>query len=106
MKMIYCLKDLNNLAGDLPNEMVKYLRSEFSSLFEYLSNGEEIQEFKLPTYQAMVVIENEKELDMLFKKTSEIELEFIDGIHLENIYIKRIGIQNFQDIQLHYALNL
>lgn len=106
MKRIQCLKDLNNLAGDIPDELLNYLRSEFYSLYEYLSNGEKIEEYKLPMYQVMVVLENKRELDLLFKKTSEIELEFIDEVHLVNIYIKRIGIQSYQDIQLHYGWKL
>lgn len=51
------------------------------------------------------ILVNKRELDMLFKKT-EIELEFIDEVLLVNIYIKRIGIQSYQDIQLHFVWNL
>ncbi|PAE12674.1 hypothetical protein CHI02_07270 [Niallia circulans] len=54
MKRIQCLKDFNNFVGEIPNEFLNYLNCEFYSLYEYLSDGEGIEEFLLDNHQAMI----------------------------------------------------
>ncbi|WP_212139247.1 hypothetical protein [Cytobacillus solani] len=102
MKKIQCLKELNEIKGEFPDALIEYLMNEFYSLYEYLSNGQKIEEFMLPAYQVMVIIESQRELNTLLKRFWE--LEFVDEISLVNMTIKRIGINSLEDIQLNYVI--
>ncbi|MCD7035333.1 hypothetical protein LRR81_13900 [Metabacillus sp. GX 13764] len=104
MKRIQCLTDLNNLAGDIPDELLNYLSSEFSHLYEYLSNGERIEEFLLENHQAILIVEDSKELDLLLQ--NRLELEYVEEIQLNSYLCLRIGISQLEDIQLHYYLRV
>lgn len=102
MKKIQCLKELNEIKGEFPDALIEYLMNEFYSLYEYLSNGEKIEEFMLPAYQVMVIIESQRELNTLLKRFWE--LEFVEEISLVNMTIQRIGINSLEDIQLNYVI--
>lgn len=104
MKRIQCLTDLNNLAGDIPDELLNYLSSEFSNLYEYLSNGEGTEEFLLENHQAIIIVEDSKELDILLQ--NRLELEYVEEIQLNSSLCLRIGISQLENIQLHYYLKV
>ncbi|MCY8972165.1 hypothetical protein [Bacillus atrophaeus] len=100
MKRIQCLKDLNKLSGDIPDKLVNYLSSEFYSLYDYLSNGEKIEEFLLENHQAILIVEDIEELDLLLQ--NRLELEYVEEVQLNSTLCLRIGIYQLGDIQLHY----
>jgi hypothetical protein len=104
MKRIRCLKDLKAIQSELSNEIVEYLKEEFYSLYEYLSNGEEVEDFLLPFYQSMILLEDEGELSNIMNK--QLELEFVEKVNLANGTIFRIGVNVIEDIQLHYAIKI
>ncbi|MDK7433811.1 MULTISPECIES: hypothetical protein [Bacillus cereus group] len=100
MKRIQCLTDLNNLAGDIPDELLNYLSSEFSHLYEYLGNGERIEEFILENHLAILIVEDTIELDLLLQ--NRLDLEYVEEIQINSSMCLRIGISQLEDIQLHY----
>ncbi|WP_226528163.1 hypothetical protein [Metabacillus niabensis] len=102
MKKIQCLIDFNNLVDEISSEFLEYLNSEFYSLYEYLSNGERLEEFLLDNHQAIKIVENSKELDLLLQNT--LGLEYVEEVQLKTITCLRIGIFQLEDIQLHYFL--
>lgn len=104
MKRIQRLTDLYDLAEDIPDELLNYLRSEFSHLYEYLSNGERIEEFLLENHQAILIVEDSKELDLLVQ--NRLELEYVEEIQLKSSVCLRIGIPQLEDIQLHFYLKV
>lgn len=90
MKRIQCLKDFDNLVGAISREFLDYLNCEFYSLYEYFSNGERIEEFMLNNHQALIVVEDSKELDLLLK--NRLELEYVEEIQLISSCCLRIGM--------------
>lgn len=102
MKRIQCLKDFNTLVGEIPNEFLDYLNCEFYSLYEYLSNGEKLENFILPNYQNMVIFEEGDEINKLLIHT--LDLEFVEEVELNEITIIRIGLNYEEDIQLNYGI--
>ncbi|WP_374717475.1 hypothetical protein [Neobacillus sp.] len=100
MIKISSLKDFIYIEEKFPIQFTEYLKEEFYSLYEYLSNGEKIEDFLLPLHLYMLVLEEEYELNALLK--NKMELEFIDEETLINFTILRIGVKQVEDIQLHY----
>ena len=100
MKKITCLKDFNIIRNELSQEFIDYLEEEFNGLFEYLSNGEEITEFILPSYHEIIILESSAELNNLLENS--IAIEFEDEINLSGITILRVGKMEIEDIQLYY----
>ncbi|MGC7929579.1 hypothetical protein ACP3VS_13235 [Lysinibacillus sp. VIII_CA] len=101
MRTIQCLNDFNQIEMVFPSDFVLYLRNEFFSLYEYLSNGEGEEDFILPLHQSIVIIEKSIE----FEKILASNPEYIEEIPLEVTRCLRIGIYNSEDVQLHYYLN-
>lgn len=85
-----------------PVEVSEYLKEEFHSLYDYLSNGEGIEIFSLDTHQAMIILENKDELTNILNMTFAIE--YIEELRLETIAIQRIGIYSAEDVQLYYYI--
>ncbi|MEC1892330.1 hypothetical protein [Cytobacillus firmus] len=102
MKRIQNKMELLSIKKELHDDLIQYLMEEFYGLYEYLSNGENIEEFTLPFCQAMMVLETEKELAELTR--NQIELEFMEEVCLKSIIVLRIGIRQSDDIQLCYAI--
>lgn len=102
MKRIRCLSELLELKQKIPKDFGEYLEEEFYGLYEYLSNGEKIEDFLLMSYQSMIILENEGELVKVIQY--KIELEFTEEVTLKGKVILRIGVRNLDDIQLHYTL--
>jgi len=102
MRKIQRLSELLELKQTMQMDFMNYLEGEFYSLYEYLSNGEIIEEFQLENHQAMVIIEKANELDLLTK--DNLELEYIEEIQIKSNSCLRIGILQLEDIQLHYFL--
>lgn len=102
MKRIRCLSELLELNQKIQQDLGEYLRDEFYGLYEYLSNGEKIEDFLLMPYQSIIILENEKELVKVIQNKKE--LEFTEEIILKGKVILRIGLRNLDDIQLHYTL--
>jgi hypothetical protein len=100
MKRIQRLKDFKTIEGEFSKELVGYLEEEFFGLYEYLSNGEKVEDFILPSYQAMIILEEEEELNQLIQNS--MELEFMEEDYLKEIVILRIGMRSWDDIQLFY----
>lgn len=102
MKRIQNLKELLALKQELADEFIKYLEEEFLGLYEYLSNGEQLDEFVLESHQAMILLEEEEELQKLL--INPLDLEFIEEVKLKSFTVSRIGILNMEDVQLCYAV--
>lgn len=101
MKKIQCLKDFNEIEKEYPNVLLEYLKDEFDSLYEYLSIKETLEDFKLPDYQEMIILESTEEMVNLVKCSWD--LEFKDKIILQNnLTIWRIGMFREHDVQLYY----
>lgn len=102
MKEIRCLSELIELRQKIQNDLGEYLAEEFYGLYEYLSNGEKIENFLLMPYQSIIILENEEELVKVIE--NKIELEFTEEVNLKGKVILRIGLRNMDDIQLHYTI--
>jgi hypothetical protein len=57
MKKIQQLKELLALKQELQEDLMEYLEEEFYGLYEYLSNGEQVEKFALSSHQAMILLE-------------------------------------------------
>jgi hypothetical protein len=102
VKRIRCLSEILELKQKLRRDLGEYLTEEFYGLYEYLSNGEQIDEFILAPYQAMILLEEKGELDKFL--SNPFELEFIEEVKLKGSTILRIGILSAEDVQLGYVL--
>lgn len=102
MKRIHNLMDLLALKQELQESIIQFLEEEFYGLYEYLGNGEKIEDFRLPLYQTMIIVEEEGELTELIQ--NQMEIEFTEEIQLENTVLLRIGIRQYDDIQLCYFI--
>ncbi|MGD6960057.1 hypothetical protein ACQCWA_20895 [Rossellomorea aquimaris] len=102
MKKIQQLKELLALKQELREDLMQYLEEEFYGLYEYLSNGEQVDEFVLETQQAMILLEEKGELNILL--SNPLELEFQEEVNLKNSRVLRIGVLSAEDIQLCYVL--
>ncbi|MFK9091707.1 hypothetical protein [Bacillus salipaludis] len=102
MKRIQRLSELLELKQQIQKDLGKYLEEEFYDLYEYLSNGEQVDEFILAPYQAMILLEEKEELNNLL--SNPLELEFQEEINLKNSTVLRIGILSAVDVQLCYAI--
>lgn len=102
MKKIQQLKELLALKQELREDLMQYLEEEFYGLYEYLSNGEQVDEFVLETHQAMTLLEEKGELNILL--SNPLELEFQEEVNLNNSRVLRIGVLSAEDIQLCYVL--
>ncbi len=100
MRKIQCLKDFNQIEKVFSSDFVQYLRNEFFSLFEYLSNGECEEDFILLPHQAIIILENKKELKGFLEQNSN--LEFLDDEHWNGVSILRMGVMMYEDVQLNY----
>ncbi|PLV31801.1 hypothetical protein BSP4_43400 [Bacillus subtilis subsp. subtilis] len=103
MREIRCLKDFESVASKINDKFLVYLKQEFYGLYEYLSNGEKIEDFLLIPYESMIILEDKEELDKVIE--NKMGLEFIEKLHLNNKVVLRIGIRSFEDIQLHYSIS-
>ncbi|MBS4223838.1 hypothetical protein [Lederbergia citrea] len=102
MKRIQNQKELLALKEELQGGIMQYLEEEFFGLYEYLSNGEQIEDFLLMPYQSIIILDNKEELVKVVQ--NKIELEFMEEVNLNDRVILRIGIRRLDDIQLHYTL--
>jgi hypothetical protein len=102
MKKIRCLSELLELKQKIQKDFAEYLEEEFYGLYEYLSNGEQMDEFVLAPYQAMILLEEKGELNKLL--SNSLELEFQEEVNLEKSMVLRIGILSAQDVQLCYKI--
>lgn len=100
MKKIQQLKELLVLKQELQEDLMQYLEKEFYGLYEYLSNGEKVEEFVLAPHQAMILLEEKGELNNLLR--NPLELEFQEEVNLENSRVSRIGVLCAEDVQLCY----
>src|SRR4051812_25527675 len=80
MKKIQQLKELLALKQELQEGLMQYLVEEFSSLYEYLNNGEKLEDFMLPDYQNMVILEGNREINKILSRT--LDLEFVEEVKL------------------------
>ncbi|AOY05578.1 hypothetical protein [Bacillus subtilis] len=103
MKKIRCLEDFEAIASVISGNFLSYLKQEFYGLYDYLSNGEKIDEFILESNQAMILLEEREELNE-FLKSFRLNLEFMEEVKLKNFTFLRIGIFCDEDVQLCYAV--
>lgn len=101
MKRIRCLSDLFELKQMVQKDFGEYLEEEFYGLYEYLSNGEQVDEFVLAPYQAMIILEEKGELKKLL--SNPLELEFQEEVKFKNSMVLRIGVLGAEDVQLCYT---
>lgn len=101
MRGICCLSELLELKHKTQKDFGEYLEEEFYGLYEYLSNGEKIEDFILMPYQSIIILDNEEELVKLIQ--NKLELEFMEEVNLKGKFIYRIGLRSLDDIQLHYT---
>jgi hypothetical protein len=104
MKRVRCLSELIELKQKIRKDFGDYLAEEFYSLYEYLSNGERIEEFLLDNHQAIVIVEESKELDLLLQ--NRLEVEYVEEVQLHSSLCIRIGISQLEDKQLYYYLQV
>ncbi|MFJ7725884.1 hypothetical protein ACIQXV_06935 [Neobacillus sp. NPDC097160] len=102
MKKIRCLSELLELKQKIQKDFGEYLEEEFYGLYEYLSNGEKVDEFVLAPYQAMILLEGKEELNKLL--SNPLELEFREEVNLKDSMVLRIGILSAEDVQLCYKI--
>ena len=102
MKKIRSYQELLNAKRELPSEFAKYIEEEFQALYEYLSNGESVREFLLPSHQEVLILESKEEVETILGKTSDIE--FIEEVKLQSEIILRIGIFQIEEVQLCYSM--
>ncbi|MBP1082166.1 MULTISPECIES: hypothetical protein [Bacillus] len=96
------MDDFQEIQGNYQEEFIEYLKGEFYCLYEYLSNGESIDNCTLSNTQTMVILENERELKIIKKRSCDIE--FVDEEKIQDLITPRIGLRHEHDIQLHYCL--
>ncbi len=77
--------------------MVEYLEEQFQGMYEYLSNGERVEEFLLLSHQAMIILEVEEEFAKIIQNSMDIE-------EIDEPLIMRIGVRHWNEIQLHYKI--
>ncbi|PGT88756.1 hypothetical protein [Bacillus sp. AFS040349] len=102
MKKIQQLKELLALKQELQRDLMQYLEEEFSGLYEYLNNGEKLEDFILPDYQNMVILEEDEEINKILSRT--LDVEFVEEVELNSVTVIRIGLNCEEDIQLNYAI--
>ncbi|MCP3806614.1 hypothetical protein NLX78_05170 [Paenibacillus sp. Lou8.1] len=70
---------------------MQYLEEEleFYVFYEYLSNGEQVDEVVLVTHQDMILLEEKGEWYNLL--SNPLELEFQEEVNLKNSRVLRIG---------------
>ncbi|WP_067727850.1 hypothetical protein [Oceanobacillus damuensis] len=103
MNKIRCLKDFKLISSKIDSDFLAYLKQEFYGLYEYLSNGEGLREFKLHYHQAIVIFESKEEINQLLE--SDEEVEFTEEVQLKSCSIQRIGIYHSEDVQLCFYIN-
>jgi hypothetical protein len=96
------VQDVYKLRAKLPVRIVDYLEEEFIELYEYLSNGESLEEFSLEAQQYMTILQEKREIQRLLEE--RLDIEFVERIELETLTIYRIGIRRSDDIQLYYCI--
>ncbi len=102
MKKIQQLKELLALKQEQQEDLMEYLEEEFYGLYEYLSNGEQVEKFALSHHQAMILLEEKVELNKIL--SNPLELEFQEEVNLKNSMVLRIGVLSADDVQLCYFL--
>lgn len=102
MKRIECLRDLNSIEGEFSIEFLEYIKCEFYDIYNYLNNGENIENFKLPFYQNMLLLDTNEDVCTILNQTMDIE--FVEEIEQKGITIIRIGLNCGEDVQLSYAI--
>jgi hypothetical protein len=104
MKNVHRLKDIKKFEHEYPKEFNDYIEEEFFNIYEYLSNGEKVEDFMLLSHESLVILEEEKELKKVLQ--NQVELEFVEEIKLESINISRIGLMRSNEVQLCYYFKL
>jgi hypothetical protein len=102
MKRIQRLSELLELKQKIQKDLAEYLEEEFIGLYDYLSNGEQVDEFVLEPHQAMVLLEEKEEFKEL--QCNYFDTEFMEEVKLKSSTVYRIGILNAEDVQLCYKI--
>ena len=102
MKRIRCLSELLELKQKIQKDLGDYLEGEFYDLYEYLSNGEQADEFVLAPHQTMILLEGKEELHNIL--SNPLDLEFQEEIKLEDSMVLRTGVFSAEDVQLCYKV--
>jgi hypothetical protein len=100
LKKIHHLKELIQIKRELQPEFAEYLEEEFVGLYQYLGHVDRVEDFLLLPHQAMIILEQQAELIQLMR--NKWDLEFLDEVNLSKMTILRVGIRQFNDIQLYY----
>jgi hypothetical protein len=88
MRKIRCLSELLEMKQKIPKDFGEYLEGEFYGLYEYLSNGEQVEKFVLAPHRAMILLEVKEELDKLLSNPLELEFQ-------EEVILKFHGFKNW-----------
>jgi hypothetical protein len=103
MEIVSMIEDIYRLrTKQLPIGIVDYLEKEFIGLYEYLSNGETLEDFSLEIQQCMVLLQENQEVQQLLEK--RLDIEFVERIELKSLNVYRIGVRRSDDIQLYYCV--
>jgi hypothetical protein len=102
MKTINTIYDLYELVTLYPLQFMDFLKQEFMELFNLLGDGEELNDFNVPTDLAFSVLQISDELKGLV--SSPFDLEFVERFHVEQITIYRVGIRFNDEIAIYYTL--
>lgn len=71
---------LSALKQAIQGSITQYLEEEFYGLYDYLRNGEQIEDFLLMPYQSIMILDNKGELVKVIK--NKIEMEFVEKVYL------------------------
>lgn len=102
MRRIRCLSDLLELEKKILLDYMEYLKEEYYSLYNYLSNDEKLEKFVLESHRAMILLEEKGELTEILNY--HLEIEFEDEVNLKNTTVLRIGVLGAEDVQLFYTV--
>ncbi|MGP4107945.1 hypothetical protein [Virgibacillus sp. L01] len=102
MKKIHSYSELQIIKQRFCREVADYLEEEFKDLYEYLSNGQGVDEFILPDHQTMVILELDEEFKKVIQKS--LDMEYMEEVYMKDVLILRIGIRNLEEVQLHYNI--
>lgn len=102
MERIQCLSELLELKQKIQKDLGDYLEGEFYDLYEYLSNGEQVDELVLAPHQTMILLEEKEELHNILSNL--LDPEFQEEVRLRDSKVLRIGVFSAEDVQLYYAI--
>ncbi len=104
MKLIQALNDIEWLKAKnaLPISIIEAIEQDFLTLFEAEGDGENVLTFRLPSQQALILLEAGD--NVLGMANDPIHLEYVEKLEQGQIEFYRIAKRIEHDFQLIYTL--